>query len=131
MKTRKRETPPGRNPAARKELTSELGLNRIGPVAVLALEGSDGQTHFLRDGPRQEPADRMRLPASGFHQFLRCYASRAGSVASPFHRLESLSILLAYRTNLSDSCDRGNTANKGEDHMISTAEALERALAPG
>jgi hypothetical protein len=30
----------------------------------------------------------------------------------------------------SDSCDRGNPANKGENAMISTAEAMEIALAP-
>ena len=38
--------------------------------------------------------------------------------------------LLAFAANQSDSCDRGNTANKGENIMISTAEALETALAP-
>jgi Protein of unknown function (DUF3489) len=32
--------------------------------------------------------------------------------------------------NQSDSCDRGNPANKGENAMISTAEALETATAP-
>jgi hypothetical protein len=41
-----------------------------------------------------------------------------------------LQISLAYVSNQSDSCDRGNPANKGENAMISTAEAMEIALAP-
>jgi hypothetical protein len=38
--------------------------------------------------------------------------------------------LLAFAADPSDSCDRGNTAHKGENIMISTAEALETAAAP-
>ena len=37
---------------------------------------------------------------------------------SPFHRLELLRILLASVGNQSDSCDRGNTANKGERYDL-------------
>jgi hypothetical protein len=50
-------------------------------------------------------------------------------LASPFHRLEQQRILLAFSADQSDSCERGKTANKGENAMISTAEALETALA--
>jgi hypothetical protein len=48
---------------------------------------------------------------------------------SPFHRLELQRILLAFLYDQSDSCDRGNTANKGENAMISTPEAPEAATA--
>jgi hypothetical protein len=41
-----------------------------------------------------------------------------------------IQISLAYVVEQSDSCDRGNPANKGENIMISTAEALETALIP-
>jgi hypothetical protein len=51
-------------------------------------------------------------------------------LASPFHRLEQQRILLAFSADQSDSCERGKTANKGENAMISTAEALETALIP-
>jgi hypothetical protein len=50
--------------------------------------------------------------------------------SSLFHRLGTLQISLAYVGDQSDSCDRGNTANKGENSMISATEALETALAP-
>jgi hypothetical protein len=40
-----------------------------------------------------------------------------------------LQILLAFLSDQSDSCDRGNTANKGENTMISTPEAAETATA--
>jgi hypothetical protein len=41
-----------------------------------------------------------------------------------------LQISLALVHDQSDSCDRGNPADKGESTMISTAEAMEIALAP-
>jgi hypothetical protein len=40
-----------------------------------------------------------------------------------------LQILLASVANQSDSCDRGNPADKGENTMISVAEATETATA--
>jgi hypothetical protein len=42
---------------------------------------------------------------------------------------DSCQIQLAFPSNQSDSCDRGKTANKGENAMISPAEAAETATA--
>jgi len=48
----------------------------------------------------------------------------------PFASCDSFHNSLAYAAHQSDSCDRGKPANRGENAMISTAEALENALAP-
>jgi hypothetical protein len=69
----KRETPPGRNPAARTEPScGGSGFDGVGTFAVLTLGRCDGQAHFLANRTGQEPADGMRLPTGGFHQFLGC-----------------------------------------------------------
>jgi len=65
----KRTTPPEVNPAAsrvRNRLVS--GFDGIGPLAILTFRGGDGQAQLLANRTGQESADRMRLPASGFHQ---------------------------------------------------------------
>src|SRR5258706_2194444 len=77
MKHSKRQKPPGRSPAA-DGFSKMSRFYGIGALAVLALGGCHGQAHLLADRPRQEPAYRIRLPASGFHQFLR--GGSAGSL---------------------------------------------------
>jgi hypothetical protein len=72
-----RETPPGRNPAAPRKRASESGFDGVAALAVLALGGRHRQPHLLRDGSREEPAHRMRLPPGRFHEFLGSCAARA------------------------------------------------------
>src|SRR5258706_14744365 len=73
----KRRTPPEVNPAARRNGNwRRSAFYRVIALAVLALSGCHGKAHLLADGPRQEPAYRMRLPACGFHQFLGGRAAR-------------------------------------------------------
>ena len=85
-----RETPPGGYPAARrKRKGGNSGFDGVGALPVLALGGCDGQAHLLADSPRQEPADGMRLPAGGFHQFLGCCA------AGPLQQVQDLGGLAA------------------------------------
>ena len=68
--TAERETPPGGCPAAQEKREGQSGFDGVGALAVLSLGRCDGQPHFLSNRPGQEPSDRMRLPASCFHQFL-------------------------------------------------------------
>jgi hypothetical protein len=85
-----REMPPGRNPAARVVRDErELGFDRVGPLPVFGLGRRHGQPHLLTDRTGQEPADGMRLPASGFHQFLGGYAAR------PLQQIQDLGGLAA------------------------------------
>jgi len=61
----KRKTPPGGNPAARKELPRrESGLERVGALPVLALRGRHGWTHLLAQGAADEPPDRLAFLAA-------------------------------------------------------------------
>jgi hypothetical protein len=74
----KRGTPPELNPAARRSRNGQCsGFNRVVAPAVLSLSGRDRQSHFLANGPRQKPTNRMGLPASGFHQFRSADAARS------------------------------------------------------
>src|ERR1700733_5034848 len=80
-----KEKPPRRNPGGQcKRLRFSSALDRVAALPVLALGGCHGQSHFLADGARQEPAYGMWLPAGGFHQLLRCYAAR------PFQQFQNL-----------------------------------------
>ena len=73
----KRETPPGANPAARKGRNcGGSAFDGVAALAVLALGGRDRQPHLLPNGPGQEAAHGMRLPASGLLQFLGCDPAR-------------------------------------------------------
>src|SRR2546423_1511552 len=64
------KTPPGANPAARKgRQKGRSGFDGIGTLSVFALGGYNRQPQLLPDGPGQEAADRMCLPACGFHEF--------------------------------------------------------------
>src|ERR1039457_3679145 len=51
--------------------------DRVPALPVLGLGGPDRQPHLLAQGTGQEPADRVRLPAGGFPEFLRGGAARA------------------------------------------------------
>ena len=83
IKADKRETPPGRNPAARCERNrANSGFDGIAALAVLALGGRDGQAHLLADRAGQEPAHGMRLPAGGFHA-VPCWWLRPAASAGP------------------------------------------------
>ena len=98
-RTPERRTPPELNPAARRNIPRWVsGFDRVTALAVLALCGNDVETHLLANRPRQEATRRMRLPAGGFHQFLRrrsarplqqfqdrgCLAAVAGGIAFLF-----------------------------------------------
>src|SRR5947209_3344040 len=61
---------------------------------------------------------------------IRCHLAPTGELKLHRQSFAARHNLLAFPANQSDSCDRGNTAYKGENIMISTAEALENALAP-
>jgi hypothetical protein len=87
---------------------------------TLSEQGSGGGLLFMRE--LCSVTAHLRSPA--------IICASQGHRSSPFHRLELQRILLAFPSDQSDSCDRGDTANKGENVMISTAEALETALAP-
>src|ERR1039457_7603440 len=58
--------------------------DRVPALPVLGLGGPDRQPHLLAQGTGQEPSDRVRLPAGGFHDFLQ-----AGS-AGAFQQVEDL-----------------------------------------
>src|SRR5579862_8908213 len=66
-----------------------LRLDRVVALAVLALGGGNVQAHLLTDGPGQEPAHGMRLPAAGFLEFL------GGRATRPFQQVEDLGGLAA------------------------------------
>src|ERR1017187_10227530 len=51
--------------------------DRVPALPVLGLGGPDRQPHLLAQDAGQEPADRVRLPAGGFHKFLPGGAARA------------------------------------------------------
>src|SRR3984885_6195521 len=73
-----KEKPPRRNPGGQcKRLRFFSALDPVAALPVLALGGCHGQSHFLADGARQEPAYGMRLPAGDFHQFFGCDAARS------------------------------------------------------
>src|ERR1700722_4453828 len=66
-----RATPPGWNPAARRNWRPyKSAFDRIAALAVLPLGGRNRQAHLLADGPGKESAQGMRLPAGRFEQFL-------------------------------------------------------------
>src|ERR1019366_9017706 len=81
VKRSKREKPPELNPAA-DTVDEASSFYRVAALATVALEGRNCQAHLLADGPRQEPAHRMRLPARGLPQFL------GGCTARPFQQFE-------------------------------------------
>src|ERR1039457_7174436 len=51
--------------------------DRVAALFVLCLGGSDREPHLLAQDAGQEPADRVRLPAGGFPEFLQGGAARA------------------------------------------------------
>ena len=61
----------------RPESEALLRGNAIGAFAVIALEGSDLQTHFALHCAAQEPPHRVGLPFGGLHQFGQGSAIRA------------------------------------------------------
>ncbi len=68
MKTPRRETPPGANPAARMDREGpESALDGVAAVAVLALGGRNGQPQLLTQGAADEAADAVRLPSCSLH----------------------------------------------------------------
>src|SRR5260370_9667408 len=85
-----RETPPGLNPAARAEREwGESGSERVRTLPVLSVRGYYGQSHLLAEGPADEAAYRMGLPAGGFHYFLE------GGSVRPFQQVQHLCGLAA------------------------------------
>src|ERR1019366_2305111 len=79
----RRGTPPGGNPAARRGRDGWVsGLDRVGALAVLSLRGGDRQPHLLAEGPTDEPAHGVRLPAGRLHDLLQ------GGSARAFHQAE-------------------------------------------
>jgi hypothetical protein len=77
------ETPPGSNPAARnRQDWNGSGLDRIGTPAVLAFHGYNRQPHLFADRAGEKAANRMWLPAGGFHQF------DCGNATRSFEHLE-------------------------------------------
>src|ERR1019366_6805803 len=57
---------------------------------VLGLGGRDRQPHLLAQGAGQEPADRVRLPVGGFHEFLQGGAARKPQQFEDFGGLAAL-----------------------------------------
>src|ERR1035441_2172921 len=73
-----KEKPPRRNPGGQKESNRwASAFDRVAALPALALGGRDRQPHLLAQGARQEPADRVRLPAGGFPEFRPCSAAGA------------------------------------------------------
>src|ERR1700722_2618790 len=52
-----------------------LGGKAVATVSFGALEGLDRRPHLFPDGPAQETADRMWLPASRLQEFLQGHAA--------------------------------------------------------
>ena len=74
-----KKTPPGESPAARcGRKRRGSGFDGVAPLPVLALGGRNGQAHLLANGPGKKPAQRMRLPAGSFEQFLGSGSAQAG-----------------------------------------------------
>jgi len=84
----KRKKPPGRSPAAN-PCRAASGFDRVAELSVFGLRGNDVQAHLLPDGPGQEPANGMRLPARGFHQVL------GGGAARPLQQFKESGCLTA------------------------------------
>src|ERR1017187_7265543 len=58
--------------------------DRVPALPALGLGGRDRQPHLLAQDAGQEPSDRMRLPAGGFHEFL------PGGASGAFQQVEDL-----------------------------------------
>src|ERR1035437_8619101 len=85
-----KEKPPRRNPGGQKEPNGwASAFDRVAALLVLGLGGRDRQSHLLAQGAGQEPTDRVRLPAGGFHEFL------PGGAAGAFQQVEDLGGLAA------------------------------------
>ncbi len=63
-----REKPPRRNPGRQcTQIVWLLSLDRVPPLAVLALDGHDGKPHFLAQRSADESAYTVGLPVCCFH----------------------------------------------------------------
>lgn len=63
-----REKPPRRNPGGQcKQIGWFLAVDRVPALAVLALDGRDGQAHFLTQRSADESAYTVGLPVRRFH----------------------------------------------------------------
>ena len=72
------EKPPRWNPGGDKEQNRlASAFDRVAALCVLGLGGRDRQPESLPQGAGQEPTDRVRLPASIFHEFLQGGAAGA------------------------------------------------------
>src|ERR1035441_7124136 len=64
-----KEKPPGRNRGGQRTRNRwASAFDRVAALLVLGLGGRDRQSHLLAQGAGQEPTDRVRLPAGGFHR---------------------------------------------------------------
>jgi hypothetical protein len=66
--------------------SSGSALDRVVALPVVALRGGDREAHLLPEGPADEPADAVRLPAGGLHNLLQ---------VTPPHQVEDLGGLAA------------------------------------
>jgi hypothetical protein len=86
-----RATPPGRNPAARcNRRCFRSGFDGVAAFTVLPLRGRHREAHFLADGSREEAAQRVRLPGSGFKEFL------GSSAVGPLQQVEDSGRLASF-----------------------------------
>ena len=80
-----KEKPPRRNPDGREIVRNGVSaFDGVATSAVVSLGRGDVEAHLLAQDPGQEAADRVGLPAGGFHEFLP-----AGS-ARPSQQVENL-----------------------------------------
>src|ERR1035437_2554626 len=85
-----KEKPPRRNPGGQKEPNGRASaFDRGAALFVFGLGGRDRQPHLLAQGAGHKPADRVRLPAGGFHEFLQ------GGAAGALQQAEDLGGLAA------------------------------------
>src|SRR5260370_16238171 len=85
-----KEKPPRRNPGGQKEANRGASVfERVAALRVLGLRGGDRPPHLLPQGAGQEPTNRVRLPAGGFHEFLQ------GGAAGVLQQVEYLGGLAA------------------------------------